>query len=116
MRSGGGLLIGLAALAGAGAADAGPWTQPRGHGQVILKYEDMHADRGFDPDGSLADLPADRRDSSLGVFAEYGLSDRFTLQLKGDRQTGEDAFVDYDGRGPLEIGVTWQAWRDATGS
>ena len=30
---------------------------------MILKYEDMHADRGFDPDGSLADLPAERRDS-----------------------------------------------------
>ncbi|MGZ9114441.1 MAG: hypothetical protein ACXW3K_07445 [Brevundimonas sp.] len=112
MKSAGGLLIGLAALAGAGAADAGPWTQPEGHGQVILKYEDMRADRGFDMDGSLADLPAERRDSALGLFAEYGLSDRFTLQLKGDWQTGEDAFVDYDGRGPLEIGVTWQAWRD----
>lgn len=112
MRSVGGLLIGLAVLAVAGAAHAGPWTQPRGHGQVILKYEDMHADRGFDPDGSLADLPAERRDTSLGVFAEYGLTDRLTLQLKGDWQSGEDAFVDYDGRGPLEIGVTWQAWRD----
>ncbi|MEJ6791057.1 hypothetical protein BrevBR_16055 [Brevundimonas sp. BR2-1] len=112
MKSAGGLLIGLAAFATAGAAQAGPWTQPRGHGQVILKYEDMRADRGFDPDGSLADLPAERRDTSVGVFAEYGLTGRFTLQFKGDWQSGEDAFVDYDGRGPLEIGVTWQAWRD----
>jgi len=105
-------LIGLAALTGAGAADAGPWAQPKGHGQVILKYEDMHADRGFDPDGSLVDLPAGRRDSVASVFAEYGLSERVTLQFKGDWQSGQDAFVDYDGRGPLEIGVTWQAWRD----
>jgi hypothetical protein len=112
LKSAGGLLIGLAALAGAGTACAGPWTQPKGHGQVILKYEDMHADQGFGPDGSLADLPAERRDSVASVFVEYGLTERFTLQFKGDWQSGEDAFVDYDGRGPLEVGVTWQAWRD----
>ncbi len=102
----------MALLACAGPAVAGPWTQAKGHGQVIVKYEDMRADRGYDPDGVLADLPADRRDTALGVFVEYGVTDRLTLQFKGDWQTGEDAFVDYEGRGPLEIGVTWQAWRD----
>lgn len=102
----------MALLAGAGSAVAGPWTQPRGQGQVIVKFEDMRADRGFDPDGSLADLPAERRDRVAGVFAEYGVTDRLTVQFKGDWQSGEDAFVDYEGRGPLEIGVTWQAWRD----
>ncbi|WP_339930519.1 hypothetical protein [uncultured Brevundimonas sp.] len=74
----------------------------------------MAADSGFDPEGRLTDLPGERRDRSFGVFAEYGLSDRLTLQLKGDWQQGEDAFVDYDGRGPLEIGLTWQVWRDDT--
>ncbi|WP_339872702.1 hypothetical protein [uncultured Brevundimonas sp.] len=103
----------LTAALAAGAARAGPWAQPQGQGQVIFKYEDMVARRGFDADGRLADLPAERREGSLGVFAEYGLSDRLTLQIKGDWQQGEDAFVDYDGRGPLEIGVTWQVWRDA---
>lgn len=107
-------LVCLTAAFAAGAARAGPWTQPAGQGQVIFKYEDMAADRGFDPDGRLADLPAERRDRSLGVFSEYGLTDRLTLQLKGEWQQGEDAFVDYDGRGPLEIGLTWQAWRDDT--
>lgn len=104
----------LTAAVAAGGARAGPWTQPAGQGQIILKYEDMVASRGFDPDGGLADLPAERRDRSVGVFAEYGLSDRLTLQFKGDWQQGEDAFVDYDGRGPLEIGLTWQVWRDDT--
>ena len=33
MRSAGGLLIGLAALATASAADAGPWTQPGARGR-----------------------------------------------------------------------------------
>jgi hypothetical protein len=102
----------MALMATAGPAIAGPWTQPKGEGQWIVKYEDMWADRGFDPDGALADLPAERRDTAAGVFAEFGLTDRLTVQFKGDWQSGEDAFVDYEGRGPLEIGVTWQAWRD----
>lgn len=102
----------MALLAGATPVAAGPWTQPKGEGQVILKYEAMRAERGFDMDGVLADLPAERRDTVLGVFAEYGLTERLTLQFKGDWQSGEDAFVDYGGRGPLEIGVTWQVWRD----
>ncbi|WP_417232762.1 hypothetical protein [Brevundimonas sp.] len=74
----------------------------------------MAAERGFDPEGRLADLPADLRERSFSVFAEYGLTDRLTLQLKGDWQQGEDAFIAYDGRGPLEIGVTWQVWRNDT--
>lgn len=112
MRSAGGLLAGLVATALAAPACADAWTQPKGKGQVIVKFEDMRADRGFDPDGEPADLPADRRDTTIGVFAEYGLTDRFTLRLKGEWQSGEDAFVDYEGRGPLEIGVNWQVWRD----
>lgn len=112
MRTVAGLLAATALVAGASSAAAGPWTQPRGEGQVIFKFEDMRADRGFDPNGVLADLPAERRDTTFGLFAEYGVTDRVTVQFKGDWQSGEDAFVDYDGRGPLEIGVTWQAWRD----
>lgn len=74
----------------------------------------MTAGQGFDPDGRRVDLPRERRDRSAGVFAEYGLTDRLTLQVKGDWQDGEDAFVDYEGRGPLEIGATLQLWRNDT--
>lgn len=102
----------MASLATATSVAAGPWTQPQGEGQIILKYEAMRAERGFGMDGVLADMPAERHDTALGVFAEYGLTDRLTLQFKGDWQSGEDAFVDYEGRGPVEVGVTWQAWRD----
>ncbi len=112
MTRAGGLLTGLLAAALATPAVAGAWTQPKGKGQVIVKFEHMTAARGFDPDGVLADLPAERRDTTLGVFAEYGLTDRLTVQFKGDWQSGEDAFVDFEGRGPLELGITWQAWRD----
>lgn len=112
MRAAGGLLVALLALGVAAPASAGAWAQKKGRGQVILKFEDMRADRGFDPSGDLVALTADRRDSAVGVFAEYGLTDTLTLQVKGDWQSGEDAFVDYEGRGPIEVGVTWQAWRD----
>lgn len=114
MRAAAAGLVCLTAAFAANAAWAGPWTQPAGEGQIIFKYEDMAAERGFDPEGRLADLPADLRERSFSVFAEYGLTDRLTLQLKGDWQQGEDAFIAYDGRGPLEIGVTWQVWRNDT--
>lgn len=72
----------------------------------------MTADQGFDPSGDLRPLPEDRRDTAASALVEYGLTDRLTLKLKGEWQSGEDAFVDYDGRGPIEVGAVWQAWRD----
>ena len=108
----GGLAAGLAAAALAGPAAAQALNQRRGDGQVILKFEHMTADRGYDPDGVIVDLPAERRDTVVGVFAEYGLTDRWTVRFKGEWQSGEDAFVDFEGRGPLELGVSWQVWRD----
>ncbi|MFN7127553.1 MAG: hypothetical protein ACK4OJ_00690 [Brevundimonas sp.] len=72
----------------------------------------MRAEEGFDPAGERRPLEVDRTDRTAGLFAEYGLTDRLTLQLKADWQRGEDAFVDYEGRGPIEVGATWQVWRD----
>lgn len=34
------------------------------------------------------------------------------MQVKADWQDGEDAFFNYRGRGPIEVGVAWQVWRD----
>lgn len=97
-------------------AVAGAWTQPKGKAQVIVKYEDMRADEGFDPDGRRVPLMAERTDLSMGVFAEYGVTDRLTLQVKADWQDGEDQFVDYQGRGPFEVALVWQAWRTDRGA
>lgn len=72
----------------------------------------MRAADGLDPSGALAPLPEERRDASLGLFAEYGLTDELTVQVKADWQDGQDAFVDYEGRGPVELGLTWQVHRD----
>lgn len=72
----------------------------------------MRAADGLDPSGALAPLPEERRDASLGLFAEYGLTDELTVQVKADWQDGQDAFVDYEERGPVELGLTWQVHRD----
>lgn len=108
-------LLGLAAAilaASASPAGAGAWAQPKGQGQVIVKFATARAHQGYDPYGVIRDLPAPHDDATVGVFAEYGLTDRLTLQLKADAHSGRDAFVDYEGRGPVELGLTWQAWRD----
>ena len=72
----------------------------------------LRAEQGFDLDGTLRDLPAPREDDIASLFAEYGLTDTVTLQLKTEWQRGLDAFADYEGAGPTEIGLRWQAWRD----
>ncbi|WP_245158185.1 MULTISPECIES: hypothetical protein [unclassified Brevundimonas] len=100
----------------AGPAAAGPWTQPKGEGQIIVKIESLRAQDGFDNDGGRVALLGARQDQLIGIFAEYGVADRLTLQFKGDWQWGEDAVFDYAGRGPAEIGVTWQAWRSDRGA
>lgn len=107
-----GLLVGLAALSSAESAGAGAWNLPKGEGQAIVKYEGIRADAAFSPDGKRVDLPGARRDSAASVLVEYGLDDRFTLQMKGEGQDGRDAYVDYQALGPLEIGLRWQAYRD----
>lgn len=99
------------AILSANQADAGAWTQKKGKSQIIVKAEAMTAKDVFDPDGNRVPLSVERRDRSLGVFAEYGVSDRLTLQVKADWQDGEDQFVDYQGRGPLEVALIWQVWR-----
>ena len=105
-------LAGLLLATAASSAFANAWTQPKGKGQIIVKAEAMRAKQGYDPAGAIASLPAERRDEAIGVFAQYGLTERLTIQFKGDWQSGRDAFVDYDGRGPAELGVIWQAYRD----
>lgn len=97
-------------------AGAGAWTQPKGKGQVILKAESMRADEAFDPDGRRVPLSVERQDRSVGVFAEYGVTDRLTVQFKGDWQDGEDQFADYQGRGPIEAALVWQIWRGERGA
>lgn len=99
------------ALAGlAGPAWAGAWPMKNGEGLAIFKYEGQKADRGYDPNGAEVMIDP-RHDETLSVFSEYGLTDRVTLQTKVALTRGHDNFVDYEGRGPIELGLRYAMLR-----
>lgn len=106
-------LVGAAALFASSPALAGAWPLAPGESQLIVKYERGVADRAFDPDGRLRDMPGERREDYLSAFYERGLTDRLTLQARAGLTRGRDAFVDYQGRGPTELGLRWAVRRDA---
>jgi len=81
-----------------------------GEGLAILKYEDQQADEGFDPGGGRVAIDP-RRDESLSLYGEYGLTDRLTLQTKAALTRGHDRFVAYEGRGPIELGLRYAVLR-----
>lgn len=94
----------------AGAARAGAWPTDKGRTQVIAKYERSTANKGYGLDAQQVSIP-DRRDESLSVFVEHGLTSRLTLQAKAGVTRGKDPWVDYSGRGPVEVGLRWTARR-----
>ncbi len=93
------------------AARAGAWPVAPGKTQLIGKYERQSADRGFDPQGQQIDIDR-RRDEAVSVFVEHGLTERLTLQAKAGVTRGRDRWVDYSGRGPVELGLRWAVRRD----
>lgn len=104
----------MAILAGASlfpaVAAAGAWPTPPGETQAILKYERQDADEGLDEGGSRLPI-GDRYDESVSLFVEHGLTERFTLQGKAAYTRGADDFVDYSGRGPIELGLRTRLWQ-----
>lgn len=94
-----------------GAAQAGAWPMAPGRTQVIAKYEKSDAKQGYGPDAVLVDIDP-RRDENLSVFIEHGLTPRLTLQAKAGVTRGHDRWVDYSGRGPIELGLRWATYRD----
>jgi len=52
-----------------------------------------------------------RRDETLSVFVERGLTPRLTLQAKAGVTRGKDRWVSYSGRGPVEAGLRWAVLR-----
>lgn len=82
---------------------------------MIAKYERTTADRGYDLDAALVDI-APRRDETLSVFVEHGLTPRLTLQAKAGATRGHDRWVSYSGRGPVEAGLRWTVRRDPRSS
>lgn len=68
----------LALVCFSDAAHAGAWTQKRGHGFYKLEGRYIHAQRYFEPDGNIIDIPT-LSDYTTSFYGEYGLSERFTL-------------------------------------
>jgi protein XagA len=82
-----------------------------GRTQVIAKYERTEATQGYDLEAVLVSIDR-RRDENLSVFVEHGLTQRLTLQAKAGVTRGHDKWADYSGRGPVELGLRWAAYRD----
>lgn len=55
-------------------------------------------------------MPA-RTDQTVSLYVERGLTRRLTLQGKLAWTRGEDPFADYDGRGPVELGLRYAVLR-----
>jgi len=108
--------VAIVAAAWPGTALAGAWPQEAGGTQVIVKAEHMRASDGFDAAGELRPLLVPREDDAVSIFAEHGLTDRLTLQLRTEWQSGQDQFADYEGLGPTEIGLRYQVLRTARGT
>ncbi|MCC7267412.1 MAG: hypothetical protein IT546_08750 [Caulobacteraceae bacterium] len=93
-------------------AAAGAWPKAAGQTQVILKYERAEADQDYDAEGDAIGRLLDRVEENATVYLEHGLTDRVTLQAKAGFTKGEDGGLDYDGRGPIELGLRFGLWRD----
>jgi hypothetical protein len=61
-------------------AEAGAWTQAKGHGLVITAATVSHATDGFDAVGAVADTPEFRKED-YELYGEYGLTGRLTALI-----------------------------------
>lgn len=109
-RRGAAVAILMLALAGAGGAHAGAWPTPKGQTQVIVKIEDEQAGEAYGPSRNRTPIPY-LRDDYLTLFIEHGLTPTLTVQAKASYTSGEDQFVRYSGRGPIEFGLRWAAFQ-----
>ena len=117
MTAGGGIITALVALIlPLSPAVAGAWPKAAGETQVIVKYERQDAEDDFDSDGDEIGRLLDRIEENATLYIEHGLTDRLTLQAKASLTKGEDGVVDYEGRGPIELGLRANLWRGEVGA
>ncbi|MGH7457398.1 MAG: hypothetical protein ACRENG_38975, partial [bacterium] len=57
---------------------AGAWTQKRGKGYYELKFQMIRANRFYEPDGRIIDIPT-LAEYTTGIYGEYGLNDWLTI-------------------------------------
>ena len=86
-------------------AEAGPWPQRRGSGFYKLGFGFMQANRFYEPDGRLINIPT-LADYTFSFYGEYGFTDKLTgvayipflQRLTLNRQIGrETGFVFFEG-------------------
>lgn len=70
-------LAALALLTATGTVLAGAWTEPQGHGQVIVTTTASRADDAFDGGGHITPTPRYQKLESEALI-EYGFTDRLT--------------------------------------
>jgi hypothetical protein len=105
-------------------ARAGAWTQKRGRGYYELKFYFINANRFYEPDGRIIDIPR-LGEYTTSFYGEYGLNDWLTLtgdfpfykRITLNRQFGNrTGFVFFPGDSvagisDAEFGVRLGLWR-----
>jgi hypothetical protein len=100
------LAVGLLAVGGERAAQAGPWTRDKGKGYLNLSYSRIAAARLFFPDGTIGPI-APYEQHALQLYGELGLVDRYlTASFEGqlfryNRLVGQGATY---GMGDMRLG------------
>ncbi|HCM84328.1 MAG TPA: hypothetical protein PKW15_00920 [Alphaproteobacteria bacterium] len=67
-------------------AHAGAWTQKSGEGQVITSFSYYETDAAYNAKSDRVSKTSSYHKSTLDVFAEYGLTDAYTLGLQTSYQ------------------------------
>jgi hypothetical protein len=95
-------------------AHAGAWPQQKGEALLITTLLYDRADGGFDASGDRHDQGWFRKDETA-LYAEYGLTERFTLvgRLAWQSLARRDGaiFDSAEGLAASEAGLRWAAWR-----
>jgi len=97
-----------------GYVQAGAWTQPQGHGQIILNGYYYTADKRFDNSGNTVALPQYNK-YELNPYVEYGYTDFLTLganlSLQAvSQESGSGTLTNY-GLGDSEFFARVRLWQ-----
>jgi hypothetical protein len=105
------LVLGLFLLSNA-AAEAGPWATGKGHSYTKVGLGHLRSRTLVAPDGTAFDIPRFTK-TEVGLYASYGLDDRFTavLNLPAFRRSDLEGFGAEAGVGDVMLGLQMQLGR-----
>lgn len=94
----------ILALGVSGGAQAAAWTQQQGQGQLIADVYHTNSKQGFNAAGNTVPITGYKK-TEVNIYAEYGISDRFTSFFQTGLQSVDVKGVDSsDGLGYSEMG------------